>query len=103
MKVPGVREKSRAKTKPAQVGRRILYLQIAMDFYRCLKWVKSRKAHTEQMLSALPSIATNARTFRIGSFVPERGGNVPKRPHPSPTGTFCRRYYAARSALCLIA
>jgi hypothetical protein len=40
MKVPGVREKSKAKTKPAQAGRRILYLQIAMDFYRCLKWVK---------------------------------------------------------------
>jgi hypothetical protein len=32
--------------------------------------VKSGKAHTEQMLSALPSIATNARTFWIGSFVP---------------------------------
>ena len=42
MKVPGVREKSRAKTKPAQAGRRILYLQIAMD-YPCLNGSKDER------------------------------------------------------------
>ena len=34
-------------------------------------WVKTGKPQTEQMLSALPRIATEERTFRIGSSVPK--------------------------------
>ena len=34
-------------------------------------WGQSRYAQNKQMLSALPSLATGERTFRIGSFVPQ--------------------------------
>jgi hypothetical protein len=33
-------------------------------------WVKTGKSRSEQMLSALPPLATGERTFWIGSFVP---------------------------------
>jgi len=41
MKVPGVHSNSSAKTKPAQAGRRILYLQTGMGFYRYMITAKS--------------------------------------------------------------
>ena len=37
---------------------------------RCLLWVKSGKAHTEQMLSAFTSLATFERTCRDVGLVP---------------------------------
>jgi hypothetical protein len=36
----------------------------------CRFWVKAGKAQSEQISSALPPIATDARTFLIGSSVP---------------------------------
>ncbi len=43
------------------------------------QWVKPGKAQNEHMLSALPPIATDARTSSIGSFVPE--GDMARSKH----------------------
>jgi hypothetical protein len=38
--------------------------------HRCLTWVKMRRTRIEHILSALPPLATEERTFGIGSSVP---------------------------------
>lgn len=59
-------------------------------------WVKLRKAHREQMLSALPPIAPDVRTFRIDSFVPRRdscivaGGQLQGFGHRAPNTKWLR-------------
>ena len=42
----------------------------AKSHHACPRWVKTGKSRSEQMLSALPPLATGERTFWVGSFVP---------------------------------
>ena len=55
-----------SNARPHQPGRRNLLHRTAGPY----RWVKMRRTHIEHMLSALPPIATEERTFLIGSSVP---------------------------------
>ena len=58
----------------------------------CLLGVEAGNAQNKQMLSALPSLATGERTFRIGRFVPK--GDIPVLGNPSAS----RRWRARRDS-----
>jgi hypothetical protein len=59
------------------------------DGGRCRSWVKPGKAPSEQKTSALPLIATVARTFKLAAVCHSRtyalGGDLPMKPAPPNT------------------
>ena len=56
----------RSRLKSARPGQARHFATHTQGLFR----VETGNAQNKQMLSALPSLATGERTFRIGSFVP---------------------------------